>query len=252
MSQAKPLILIVEDEPPIADLLAEELEAAGMTPHVFHNCGPVRGFLERNFVNLLLLDVGLPDGTGFDILSQAREDRHQTPVIFLTANSAEEDRVKGLNLGADDYIAKPFSVPELLARIRAVLRRTETARDYFVTENTDLLEEPFDFAGATVNPRNLTMGFPDGSVVELGKKELGIVHYLASHRGEVVPRAALIHAVWGPHADLKSRSLDQYIVKVRNSISKHGGDSERLRTVHGVGYAFDEKGAGVAGSRTSS
>lgn len=240
MAQAKPLILIVEDEPAIADLVAEEVEAAGMTPHVFHQCAPVVGFLERNHVNLMLLDVGLPDGTGFDVLEEARSKRLNTPVIFLTANAGEEDRVKGLKLGADDYVAKPFSAPELIARIRAVLRRTETARDYHVTESTDLLEKPFAFGGAIVNPSQLILTFGNGDKVELGKKELGIIHYLSIHQGEVVPRAALIHAVWGAHADLKSRSLDQYIVKIRNAITKHGGASDLLRTVHGIGYAYGE------------
>jgi DNA-binding response OmpR family regulator len=246
MSQAKPLILIVEDDLPIAEIIQDELEAAEMLPHVFHCGAPVRGFLERNHVNLLLLDVGLPDGTGFEILEQVRDDGLATPVIFLTANAAEEDKVRGLDLGADDYIAKPFSLPELIARIRAVLRRTETARDYHITETTDLLEKPFAFCGAIVHPRQLTMSFGSGDKVELGKKELGIIHYLVSRRGEVVPRAALIHAVWGPHADLKSRSLDQYLVKIRTAVSKHGGDSDLLRTVHGVGYAYGEAAAASA------
>ncbi len=238
MPTAKPLILLVEDDRVLAESVAEELTAAGMTPHLFFDGAPVMGFLERNFVNLILLDVGLPDVSGFDLLDTLRAQGHRTPIIFLTGNAEDSDRVRGLDLGADDYLAKPFHVPELLARIRAVLRRTETARDFHVTETLDLLEKPFAFAGAIVYPKRLTMTFGNGHKVPIGKKELGIVHYLATHPGEAIPRAALIHAVWGIHADLKSRSIDQYIVKIRSILAQHGGDPDLLKTVHGVGYLF--------------
>lgn len=239
MSEAKPLILVIEDEEEISSLVAEELENAGMNVQVFHKVANVLPFLKGNFVNLMLLDVGLPDGTGFDALRQARDAGFQTPAIFLTANTTERDRVTGLDIGADDYVAKPFSFPELIARIKAVLRRTETAQDQKVTQNAQITEEPFTFCGATVNPSRLEMDFPDGATEKIGKKELGITHYLANHTGNVITRRALIHAVWGIHADVKSRSLDQYVVKIRNLLSQHNCSDAAFKTIHGVGYLYE-------------
>ncbi len=234
MSKAKPLILILEDEKKIADMVVEILEQNEMHTQVFHKVANVLPFLKKNYVNLMLLDVSLPDGTGFDALQLARNEGIQTPAIFLTATNTEADKVRGLNLGADDYIPKPFSFAELLARINAVLRRTETLHDNKVTQNVSVSTEPFDFCGAEINPTRLEAAFPGDVIEKIGKKELGILRYLYDNKGEVITRRALIHAVWGEHADVKSRSLDQYIVKIRDLLSKHGLNKDEFRTIHGV------------------
>jgi DNA-binding response OmpR family regulator len=150
--------------------------------------------------------------------------------------------VKGLELGGDDYITKPFGYAELVARIRAVLRRAESKADLNVTKNVKVSDEPFDFVGARISPIRLEITFPDGTTRKLGRKELGILAYLSEHRGVVIPRKALIHSVWGIHADVRSRSLDQYIVKVRDLFQEHGIKLDCFRTVHGVGYMFDPDG----------
>lgn len=235
----KPTILCVEDERDLAALIADDLSDAGMYVQCFHRKEPVIDWLGRNFANLVLLDVSLPDGTGFEILREMRQKGMTTPVIFLTGNIDEADRVQGLDLGADDYIAKPFSFPELRARIRAVLRRSETSRDAVISGEAKITDEPFDFCGASVDPPRMRINFPNGKTENIGSKELGIIHFMTRHVGTVVTRRALVHAVWGIHANPKSRSVDQYIVKIRTMLSENGCSDTTFRTIHGVGYFYD-------------
>jgi two-component system alkaline phosphatase synthesis response regulator PhoP len=238
----QPLILIVEDEPELAKLIASYLEEAGMRTQVFHRAQTALRFLKASFANLLLLDITLPDKTGFELLTELREENVQIPVIFVTGNSIEDSKVRGLEMGGDDYVTKPFSYPELVARIRAVLRRAERSGDLALTRNVSVSDGPFDFCRATINPLRLEMTMPDGTVTKIGRKEIGIMAHLKQHEGEVIPRKALIHAVWGLHANVRSRSLDQYIVKVRDFCRESPVGVEALRTVHGVGYIFDPEG----------
>jgi len=237
--EAKPLILICEDEKEIAEMVSDHLETQDMLPQMFHRGEHAIRFLKSNHANLMLLDVNLPDTTGFQLIEELRQHNIQVPIIFVTAHDSEVSRVKGLDLGADDYLTKPFSLPELVARIRAVLRRTETAKDQQITNNVEITEKPFAFCGATVNPTRMEIDFPSGESEKIGRKELGIISYLVSYPNTVLTRRSLIHAVWGVHADVRSRSLDQYVVKIRNLLSGHGCDTEPFRTVHGVGYIYD-------------
>jgi len=203
-------------------------------------------FLKKNFANLLL-DITLPDQSGFSLLEELKAEDITVPVIFLTGNIEETSKVKGLEMGGDDYVTKPFSYVELVARIRAVLRRTEDMADLNVTKNVRISDDPFDFCGAKITPVRLEITFPDGAVHKLGRKELGILSYLNDHPGVVITRKALIHSVWGIHADVRSRSLDQYVVKVRDVFGEHGLNLSAFRTVHGIGYIFDPKGVSKEG-----
>lgn len=239
--EAKPLIVVVEDEPELASLIALYLEKAGMRTQVCNRAQHALKFLKRNFANLLLLDINLPDQSGFSLVEDLKKSDISIPVIFLTGNVEETSKVKGLDMGGDDYVTKPFSHAELVARIRAVLRRTEAKADLNVTKNVRLSDEPFEFCGARVIPERLEISFPHGIVEQLGRKELGILAYLHAHPGQIITRKALIHSVWGVHADVKSRSLDQYIVKVRDMFTAHGLSLEAFRTVHGIGYIFDPR-----------
>ena len=241
MAKPKPLILIVEDDADLAALISEQLEAAGMLTQVYHRAANVGRFLANNFANLLLLDLNLPDGSGFSIVENLKKENIDVPIIFLTGNDSETDKVKGLELGGDDYITKPFSFPELIARIHAVLRRAETAQDYKVTKNASLAQEPFKFQGIDINPLRLEAQFPNGKVEKLGRKELGILAYLNANKESVITRRTLIHAVWGIHADVRSRSLDQYIVKIRGIFSRNGVELDSFKTIHGVGYIYNPK-----------
>ena len=240
-AKPKPLILIVEDEVDLAHLIAEQLEMSGMMTQVYHRASHVVRFLQNNFANLMLLDVNLPDSTGFALLEELKKLDIQVPVVFLTASNSEVHKVKGLEMGGDDYMTKPFSFPELIARIHAVLRRAETAQDYNITKNARLTQESFDFCGSTILPTRLEIEFPNGKIEKIGRKELGIITYLVSNKGNVLTRRSLIHAVWGIHADVRSRSLDQYIVKIRDYYNSHDCSMDAFRTIHGVGYIYDSE-----------
>jgi DNA-binding response OmpR family regulator len=246
-TEPKPLIVIVEDEAELAALIAVQLERAGMNTQICNRATHAAKFLKKNFANLVLLDINLPDQSGFALLEELKAADISVPIIFLTGNVEETTKVKGLEMGGDDYITKPFSYAELSARIRAVLRRTDTKADLNVTKNVRVNDEPFEFCGARVNPERLEIVFPDGTVQKLGRKELGILAYLQAHPGQVITRKALIHSVWGMHADVKSRSLDQYIVKVRDLFSEHGLALNAFRTVHGIGYIFDPRDVSAEG-----
>jgi two-component system alkaline phosphatase synthesis response regulator PhoP len=241
---SKPLIVIVEDEKELANMIAEQLEAAGMQTQVYHRSANALRFLSDNFANLMLLDVNLPDDTGFGLLEELRKKNINVPTIFLTASSSEVHKVKGLDMGGDDYITKPFSFPEVIARINAVLRRAETASDQNITKNARLDAGPFDFCGATINPTRMEALFPNGKMEKVGRKELGIMSYLASNPNTVITRKTLIHSVWGIHADVKSRSLDQYIVKIRDAFGRQECALDAFRTIHGVGYIYDPDNTG--------
>lgn len=234
----KPLILIVEDEPELANIIAQQLESVGMQTQTYHRSELALRFLKRNFANLILLDITLPDQDGFSFLDELKRNEINIPVIFLTGNDSEVSKVKGLDLGADDYITKPFSAAELIARIHAVLRRAESSRDHHITKNASVADAPFLFEGAMVDPGKLIATFPDGSVEKIGRKEFGILAYLASNPSVIITRKNLIHSVWGLHADIRSRSLDQYIVKIRDLFARKGRPLTNLRTVHGIGYEF--------------
>ena len=244
----KPLIVVVEDEAELASLIGQHLERAGMRVQLCNRAGHALKFLQRNFANLILLDLVLPDQGGFELYEDLKAANINVPVIFVTANLEEASKVHGLEQGGDDYITKPFSFAELTARIKAVLRRADYKEDLNLTHNVKVDTEPFDFCGARITPVRLEIGFPDGETVPIGRKELGILSYLNEHPGEVITRKALIHSVWGQHADVRSRSLDQYVVKVRELFKKKGLDLAEFRTVHGNGYIFDPKRISSKGS----
>ncbi len=246
-NEPKPLIVIVEDEAELAALIALHLEKAGMHTQICSRGEHAVRFLKKNFANLMLLDITLPDRSGFAVIADLKAADISVPVIFVTGNIEETSKVRGLNMGGDDYVTKPFSYTELVARINAVLRRTESNADQNVTKNVKISDGPFDFCGARVNPVRLEITFPKSGVQTIGRKELGILAYLNAHAGQVITRKALIHSVWGVHADVKSRSLDQYVVKVRELFESQGLNLASFRTVHGIGYIFDPKGLSKEG-----
>jgi DNA-binding response OmpR family regulator len=238
----KPLIVVVEDEPELAALIAQNLERVGMRVQVCNRAAHALKFLQKNFANLVLMDLTLPDQGGFELYEDLKNANINVPVIFLTGNLEEASKVHGLEQGGDDYITKPFSYAELTARIKAVLRRADYKEDLDLTKNVKVNTDAFDFCGARVTPIRLEITFPaTNETISIGRKELGILSYLNEHHGEVITRKALIHAVWGQHADVRSRSLDQYVVKVRDLFKKKGLDLADFRTVHGIGYIFDPK-----------
>lgn len=239
----RPLIVVVEDDEELCKLICHHLEVAGMQTQPYNRCAPALRFLEHNFANLLLLDLNLPDATGFQLLTDLKQRDINVPTIFLTGNVVETDKVKGLEMGGDDYITKPFSYAELVARIYAVLRRAESQADFNLTKNVRTFDQAFEFLGAKVHPDRLEVEFPNGALHQIGRKELGILAYLNTHRHIVITRKELIHSVWGIHADVRSRSLDQYIVKIRAAFAQNGLSLDSFKTVHGIGYIFEPPAA---------
>jgi len=238
-TKPKPLVLIVEDETELANVISEHLEAAGMQTQICNRCALAMRFLKHNFANILLLDLTLPDQNGFAFLEDLKREDINIPTIFLTGNDSEISKVKGLELGADDYVTKPFSAPELIARIHAVLRRAEVAHDFNVTKNVKLTDSPFEFNTALIHPTSMEVAFPDGEIVHIGRKEIGILSYLHENPDTIITRKNLIHSVWGIHADIRSRSLDQYIVKIRDLFKRKGAPLDNLKTIHGIGYQYE-------------
>ncbi len=236
---SKPLILVIEDNPDLRRSVCQHLEHAGMVPQGFDRGSKAIEFMANRYVNLVLLDINLPDFNGFDLIREIRASETPPPVIFMTGLNNELSKVRGFENGADDYVTKPFSNAELIARIKAVLRRSETAYDARIAANTKIGDDPFTFCDARVNPARLEIEYPNGHVESIGRKEIGVLSILVHNVNQIISRRTMIHAVWGPHADVKSRSLDQYVVKIRERFKLQNCSTDSFRTIHGVGYIYD-------------
>jgi two-component system catabolic regulation response regulator CreB len=232
----KPRILIVEDEPGIADTLQYALRTDGFEP-VW--CGTGEDALADARLTppaLVILDVGLPDASGFEIFKRLRATS-DVPVVFLTARSDEIDRVVGLELGADDYIAKPFSPRELVARVRGVLRRSGKA----AAVSTAAPAAP---AAAASGPIVVDEGRMQvryyGRALELSRYEFGLLKTLASRPGHVFTREALLDRVWGDDSDSMDRTVDAHVKTLRAKMKAVAPLHDPIRTLRGSGYALAE------------
>lgn len=225
----KPVILVVEDEAALVSLLRYNLEKAGFE---ILDAGDGEGaltILAERPVDLVLLDWMLPSVSGIEICRRMRRqpETRNTPVIMLTARGEESDRIRGLNTGADDYITKPFSHDELIARIHAVLRRLRPA----------LSEELLSYADIEMNTatHRVTRG---AQPVELGPLEFRLLQFFMEHPGRVFARGQLIDAVWGHDIYVEERTVDVHIGRLRKSLNA-GGGPDIIRTVRAAGYALD-------------
>ncbi|MDR3274172.1 MAG: response regulator transcription factor [Puniceicoccales bacterium] len=242
MQKTKPLILIAEDDFQLTEVLSKQLSLSGLNVQAFQNGTDAICFLKRNFASVMLLDINLPDIDGFNVVHQLRSEGISVPIIFLTGFSDEFYKLKGFDVGADDFITKPFSFTELAARIRAVLRRTSLSEDLAITGNAMLSDEDFEFCGAKISPAFMCINFPNGNKVRIGKKEIGILKHFAYNPDAILSRKNIIHSVWGEHANVRSRSMDQYIVKLRQIFRNNECFMEKLRTLHGIGYMYIKNG----------
>jgi two-component system phosphate regulon response regulator PhoB len=221
--------MIVEDEHDLIRLLKYNLEKEGFRVTSVTDGSLVLAELRREEPNLLVLDLMLPGMDGLEICRQVRKhDRYAgIPILMLTARSGEADRVVGLELGADDYVTKPFSMRELVARIRALLRRHEATPQRASVQRGDLTIDPSAHAVSVA-----------GKPVELSALEFRLLHHLASHPGLVFSRDQLLDRVWGNDRSVTPRSVDVYIRRVREKIEPEPQQPAYLQTVHGVGYRF--------------
>ncbi len=222
-------ILIVEDEKHMLQGLKDNLEFEGYEIDVAGEGKTGLDKILNNTYNLILLDVMLPEISGFDICKTARKEDIATPIILLTAKGEEIDKVLGLELGADDYITKPFSLRELLARIKAILRRTEKPQ---TNADQDRLVK---IGKLSVNFKNFE-SFSNNKPVKMSHKEFEILHYLYTHANTTVHRDDLMSEVWGINYEITTRTVDNFILKLRQKIESDPNHLKIILTVHGVGY----------------
>ncbi len=223
-------MLIIDDEKDIVELVRYNLRKEGFEVEGFLRGKDGLEHLRRHPADLLLLDIMLPDIDGFELCRKLRSDERlkSLPVIFLTAKGEEIDRVLGLELGADDYVVKPFSPRELIARIRAVLRRQERA-----AETGDVIQ-----AGELHLNRATQEASVRGRAVELSSLEFKLLHFLASHPRRVFSRERLLDEVWGPDRFVTPRTVDVHIRRVREKIEESPDRPRYVQTVRGSGYRF--------------
>ncbi len=220
-------ILLVEDDESLGFALVDALEREGHRP-TWAREGPValRHALDEPW-DLVILDLMLPGMDGYEICRRVRAAGIDVPILMLTARAREEDRVQGLDLGADDYVVKPFGLKELMARVRARLR----ARKPLAPEVVDVGDARVDMAAMTVTR--------DGASVALTKLEAGVLALFLANPGEVLPRGRFLDEVWGYHRHPTTRTVDMHVARVREKLGDAGATPRFIRTVHGVGYRFD-------------
>jgi two-component system phosphate regulon response regulator PhoB len=223
-------VLIVEDEPAIYELLAYNLEAEGFRTRVVESGDDVHHAIADELPDLVLLDWMLPGLSGIDVcrLIRARPETQKLPIIMLTARGEEAERVRGLATGADDYIVKPFSVPEVLARIRALLRRMRP----------ETMEDTLELGGIVLDRARKRVARGKRGIA-LSPTEFRLLEYLMQSPGRVYSRAQLLERVWRDEGHVDERTVDVHVGRLRKQLSR-GKESDPIRTVRGSGYSFDE------------
>jgi len=221
-------ILIVDDEPSMRMGLKDNLEFEGYEVDTAEDGNQGLDKITKQPFDLVLLDVMMPNMSGFDVCKSVRRAGVDVPIILLTAKGDEIDKVLGLELGADDYITKPFSVRELLARIKAVLRRGATKQDADTPNELSIGNLEVNFGSYTAQSH--------GQSVKMSHKEFEILGYLWRHRNDTVSRYDLLEDIWGYEESPTTRTVDNFILKLRQKVEDNPNDPRLILTVHGVGY----------------
>lgn len=219
-------VLIVDDEPTILETIETKLRREGYTTFVAVSAEQGLNLFRKVKPDLIILDIMLPNRSGFEMCQVIRQES-QTPVIFLSAKNEERDRIKGLELGADDYVSKPFNLNELAARVKAVLRRS----------TGETLPEVLEVGDLKIDPRSHE-AFRSGRKLALSPREFSLLYFLVKNEGRVFSREVLLDRVWGRDAYVSERSVDVHIRWLRVHIEADPMAPERLITVRGVGYKF--------------
>ena len=232
-----PTILIVEDEADLALMLRYNLEAESYRVEVASSGDEAVERMAEGVPDLILLDWMLPGLSGIELCRRwrAREETARVPIIMITARGEEEERVRGLATGADDYVVKPFSIPELLARVQALLRRSSPQLVTNVLKAGDL---ELDRTSHRVRRA--------GREIHLGPTEYRLLEYLMRHPGRVYSREQLLDGVWGSDVYVDERTVDVHVGRLRKAINRRASETDPIRTVRGTGYAFDERFAAVS------
>jgi two-component system response regulator RegX3 len=229
MQLGRRTILLVEDEESITTPLVEALRREGFDTAVSGTAGESLALADRVKPDLVLLDVMLPDGSGFEVCRELRA-RSRVPIIMLTARGEEADRVAGLELGADDYVVKPFSARELVARVRAVLRRAAEATERRVDGAAEI-------GDVRIDPGRRSVSFR-GEELELSRKEFDLLRLLIENAGSVVTRERLIDEVWDTNWFGSTKTLDVHVSGLRKKLDDDPGSPRYIHTVRGVGFRF--------------
>ncbi|MBC2593937.1 response regulator transcription factor [Ruficoccus amylovorans] len=225
-------LLIAEDDANIRTGLVDVLESEGYEVLAANDGQSALALAKQGGFDLILLDVMMPALSGYEVCREVRRRDSRVPVIMLTAKGEEIDKVVGLELGADDYITKPFGVRELLARIAAVLRRSGPQ------EEAEPESEPFDFGTARIDPKRME-AVVGGEAVALTPREMKLVQYFHRHPGEALSRDALLNAAWGIDYLGTTRTLDQHMAQLRKKLESDPARPGTLLTVHGHGYRYE-------------
>lgn len=233
-----PTILIVDDEDDICMILAYSLQQAGYQVFVAHSAEEAIHFLNitQHKIHLILLDVMMDKMSGIDMVRYMREEQMPIPpVIFLTALSAEANILQGFSLGADDYITKPFRIPEVLARVAAVIRRTNNEDTTLKSISSPQVNNTVEYLGVCVNKNDMSLSV-DGQVISITRKEIDLLCYLLTHRGQVLSRERLLNEVWDKNGYVLERTVDVHITHLRRKLGPYG---KHIITKSGYGYMFE-------------
>lgn len=224
-------ILLVEDETPIRDMLSFVLQQAGYSVVEAEDFNIALEKVTEPYPDLILLDWMLPGGSGVQLAKRLKQHEftRDIPIIMLTARGEEDDKIRGLESGADDYVTKPFSPKELVARIKAVMRRVVPTSK----------EEPIEFNGLRLEPISHRVTAND-EPLDIGPTEFKLLHFFMSHAERVYSREQLLDNVWGTNVYIEDRTVDVHIRRLRKALSQHGHDT-MIQTVRGAGYRFSNK-----------
>jgi len=234
-------ILVVDDEPAIITVVRERLERDGFSVRTAASGEEALEHLETEPADLIVLDVMLPGIDGLEVLRRLRGQGKTVPVVVLTARDEDVDKIVGLELGADDYLVKPFNPRELTARVRALLRRQYEVKalEAEVTEMRAVLETPDPAEGLRFDEPRRRVWFR-GQLVQLRPREFDLLHFLARHKGQVFSRGTLLSHVWGHESYIDERTVDVHVRRLRSKLSDIDPDAQVILTEWGVGYRLAE------------
>lgn len=228
-------VLIAEDEPVMAEVLADNLEGEGLEVSIAKDGSTALKHWREHNPDLVVLDVMLPKVSGLEVCYRMRSEGFKTPVLFLSAKGQPEERVEGLEAGGDDYMAKPFHLPEFLLRVRNLLRRRDD-------EGRTPPLQSYSFGGHSVDFRTYTARLANHKVATLGERELSILRLLCERAGEVVSRDEILDAVWGQEVFPSSRTIDNFVVRLRRLFEPDPAKPVYIHTIWRVGYRFTPEG----------
>ena len=227
-------VLIVEDQQRLGQFLERGLKECAYTAAWVRTCKDALNALAESPYDIIVLDLGLPDGDGLDMLRKWRASGFNEPVLILSARDSVEDRIKGLDVGADDYLPKPFELAILIARIRGLLRRKEWLRSSAAPPEP---RDSFVFGDKSIHFDLLELRVRE-QVYPLTVMEASVLRYLVEHDGKTVSRKTMLQDVWGLHEDTDTRAIDNFIVRLRRYLEDDATRPRHLLTVRGVGYRF--------------